>query len=62
MSEMWPKVAVNRERYLAALVAQALDDLDERRLTVEQALASIASLAYAAGREHGCTEPESADR
>lgn len=56
---MWPEVAVDLDQYVAALVAQALDDLDERRLTVEQALSSIARIAYATGWEEGYTESTS---
>lgn len=41
------------ERYATALVAQALDDIDEQRLTVEQALAMIARNAYDTGWEQG---------
>lgn len=47
------RVPMEFERYAAALVAQALDDIDEHRLTIEQALAIVARSAYDAGWEEG---------
>ena len=41
-----------------ALVAQALDDLDEGRLDVESALRTIANVAWQLGRAAGRAGPD----
>jgi hypothetical protein len=42
------------DRQLAALVAQVLDDLDEKRMGCEEAIRAISLAAWQAGYEYAC--------
>jgi hypothetical protein len=42
------------DRQLAALVAQVLDDLDEKRMACEEAIRAISLAAWRAGYEYAC--------
>lgn len=47
---------VELDQHVAALIAQALDDIEERRLSVEEALRAVADAAWAAGWQAGSGE------
>lgn len=42
---------VERDPYVVALIAQALDDIDEHRFSIDDALNAVADAAWAAGWE-----------
>lgn len=44
-------IIVELDQHVTALIAQALDDIEEHRLSVEEALRAVAEAAWIAGRE-----------